>query len=147
MVEQKIAGSRIHHRRPLNTERVAEVDPADDIMIDAANDGWITHAAPGDGYCWVLGQVTVGFDIMPDTAFHLQVWYNVGAGNVVVFDNYVGAAAAAQGVNDNSMGIGQFHFPVGLKFPSNAQMRVTLFHGDDVPASSLNVISWVEMEL
>ena len=147
MVEQKIDGSRIHHRRPLNTERVAEVDSNDDIIAVPGDDGWITHVAPGDGYCWVLGQVTVGLDIMPVTAFHLQVWYNVGAGNVVVFDNYVGAVAAAQGVNDNSMGIGQFHFPVGMKFPSNAEVRVTLFHGDDAPSSSLNIISWVEMEL
>ena len=147
MVEQKIAGSRIHHRRPLNTERVAEVDVADSLMIAAASDGAINHVAPGAGFCWVLGQVTVGLSIMPTAAFHLQVWYNVGAGNVVVFDNYVGAVAAGQAANNNSMGIGQFHFPVGLKFPANAEVEVTLFHGDDLPASSLNLTSWVEMEL
>ena len=148
MVEQKIDGSRIHHRRPLNTERVAEVDPADDLMIDAGNDGWITHAAPGAGYSWVLGSVEVGFAIMPAAGpFRLEVWENVGAGNVVVYNSYIGAPPAANGTDVNTMGVFSFNWPVNRKFTANAQMRVTLYSGDAAVASSMNLISWVETEL
>ena len=144
MVEQKIAGSRIHHRRPLNTERCAEVDVADNVMIVAGADGSITHIAPGAGYCWVLGQVTIGFDLQPTGAFHLEVAQDVGAGYVVVFDNYVGGPECGNGTNVSGMNAFGFYWPVSRRFDENAPVRVTLYSGDGVTASSLNLVSWVE---
>lgn len=147
MVKQIIEGTEIQHRKPLNVERCAEVNPADDIMIDAGNDGWITHAAPGAAFTWVVSQVTVAFDIMPTGAFRLEMTYDLGPGAVTVFDSYVGAAAPANGTDVNTMGVFGFYFPVSRKFPANSEVVVTLYSGDGAVASSMNLLSWVEMEL
>ena len=148
MVEAKISGSRIHHRRPLNTERCAMVNTADDLMILAPNDGWITHAAPGAGFCWVLGQVTVGFDMQPTGASHLEITYQIGAAAVeTVFDSYIGGPECANGTNVSGINVFGFYFPVSMKFPANSEVIVTLYSGCAVTASSLNIISWVETEI
>jgi len=144
MTVTNIEGNRIAEDRALNVERTCLVNPADDLMIDADNDGWILHAAPGVGFCWIIGSVTVAFDIMPLGAFRLEIWYNVGAGNVIVFDSYIGAPASAQGTGVNTMGVFGFYWPVSRRFPENAQVQVTLYSGDALVASSLNLLSWVE---
>lgn len=137
-------GNYVKIDRPLIVARECLVDPADDNMIDAGNDGWITHAAPGADSFWVLESVQVGFDLMPTGSFRLEIWYNIGAGNVVVYDSYVGAPPAAQGTDVNTMGVIEMNGPVSRRFPDNAQMRVTLYSGDVLVASSLNIISKVE---
>ena len=137
-------GNTVTATRPLMVARECLVDPSDDLMIDAGNDGWITHAAPGATSFWVLGSVQVGFDIMPVGSFRLEIWYNVGAGNVVVFDGYVGAPPAAQGTDVNTMGTIEMNGPISRRFPANAEMRVTLYSGDPAAAASLNILSWVE---
>lgn len=147
MVEQKIDGSRMHHRRPLNTEHCAEVNLADDIMIDAENNGWITHAAPGAGYTWVVSQVVIGFETQPTGVFHLEMAYDAGAGYLVVFDAYVGGPECAQGTNVSGINSFGFYPSVARKFPANSAVRVMLYSGDAVTASSMNILSWVEMEL
>ena len=147
MVDQKIDGSRIHHRRPMNTEHCAEVNLADDIMIDADNNGWIIHAAPGAGYCWVVSQVTIGFDLQPTGAFHLEMAYDAGAGYLVVFDSYVGGPECGNGTNVSGINVFGFYFPVAPKFPANSAVRVMLYSGDAVTASSMNLLSWVETEI
>jgi len=144
MTETKIDGNTIRPTRTLTVSRMAAVNPADDLMIDADNDGWITHAAPGAGYAWVISEVTVGFDMQPTGAFRLEIWYNVGAGNVVVFDSYVGGPECAQGTNVSGINVFGFYWPVSRLFPENAQVRVTLYSGCAATASSLNILSWVE---
>jgi len=144
MTLTKIEGNTITETRPLNVERTCLVNAADDLMIDAGNDGWITHAAPGAGYYWVIASVTVAFAIMPVGPFRLEIWYNVGAGNVVVFDSYVGTPPAAQGTDVNTMGVAGFYWPVSRRFPENAQVRVTVYSGDPAAAASLNLLSFVE---
>jgi len=144
MTVTAIEGNTISETRNLHVARMALVNPADDLMIDAGNDGWITHAAPGAGYCWVIGSVEVAFALMPTAPFRLEIWYNLGAGNVVVYDSYVGAPPAAAGTNVNTMGVAGFFWPVSRRFPENAQVRVTLYSGDALVASSLNLLSWVE---
>ena len=144
MTLAKIEGNTITETRNLHVGRMALVNAADDLMIDAGNDGWILHAAPGAGSAWVIGSVEVGFAIMPLGPFRLEIWYNVGAGNVVVYDSYVGTPPAAAGTNVNSMGAFAFNWPVSRRFPENAQVRVTLYSGDALAAASLNLLSWVE---
>ena len=145
MTKAAIEGNTITETRNLHVARMGLVNSADDLMIDAGNDGWIHHAAPGVGYCWVIGSVEVGFALMPAAGpFRLEIWYNVGAGNVVVYDSYVGTPPAAQGTNVNTMGVFSFNWPVSRRFPENAQVRVTLYSGDPLAAASLNLISWVE---
>jgi len=148
MTEAIIEGNTITHVHPLNVERCAMVNPADHLMILANNDGSITHAAPGAGWCWVVSQVTVGFAIMPTGAFRLEMTYQIGGVGaiVTVFDSYIGAPECAQGTNANSMGVFGFYFPVSRKFPANAEVVVTLYSGDAVTASSLNLLSWAEEE-
>jgi len=144
MTLAKIEGNTITETRNLHTGRMALVNSADDLYIDPGNDGWIDHAAPGAGYAWVISSVEVAFDLMPTTAFRLEVWYNVGAGNVVVYSSYVGAPPAAQGTNVNTMGVACFPWPVSRRFPENAQVRVTFYSGDPLVGASLNLLSWVE---
>ena len=144
MTLAKIEGNTITETRNLHVARMGLVNPADDLMIAADNDGWITHVAPGAGYCWVLGSVEVGFAMMPTGPFRLEIWENLGAGNVVVYDSYIGAPPAAQGTDVNTMGVFSFNWPVSRRFPENASMRVTLYSGDALVAASLNLLSWVE---
>ena len=144
MTLAKIEGNTITETRNLHVARMGLMDPADDLMIDAGNDGWIDHVAPGAGYCWVLGSVEVAFDLMPTAPFRLEIWYNAGAGNVVTYDSYVGAPPAAQGTDVNTMGVFSFNWPVSRRAPENASMRVTLYSGDALVAASLNLLSWVE---
>ena len=145
MTKAIIEGNTITETRNLHVARMCLVNSADDLMIDAGNDGWIHHAAPGAGYYWVIGSVEVGFDSMPAVAaFRLEIWYNVGAGNVVVYDSYIGAIAPPQGTGVNTMGVFSFNWPVSRRFPENAQVRVTLYSGDPAVNASLNLLSWVE---
>ena len=144
MTKALIEGNTITETRNLHVARMGLVNSADDLMIAADNDGWITHVAPGAGYCWVLGSVEVGFAMMPTGPFRLEIWENLGAGNVVVYDSYIGAPPAAQGTDVNTMGVFSFNWPVSRRFPENASMRVTLYSGDALVAASLNLLSWVE---
>ncbi|HUW14011.1 MAG TPA: hypothetical protein VM537_30080 [Anaerolineae bacterium] len=144
MTLAKIEGNTITETRNLHVARMCLVNSADDLMIDAGNDGWILHAAPGAGCCWVIGSVEVAFALMPTAPFRLEIWYNAGAGNVVVYDSYVGTPPAAAGTDVNSMGAFSFNWPVSRRFPENAQVRVTLYNGDVLVAASLNLLSWVE---
>lgn len=141
MTKHIIEGSVIEHIHPLNVERVGVVDEADGYMIAAGVDGWINHAAPGLGFCWTIDSALVGFDIMPTAAFRLEIWYNIGAGNVVVFDSWVGAAPAANGTDVNTMGVAEMIGPVSRRFPEDAQVRLTLYSGDAAVAPSLNIVS------
>jgi len=144
MTETKIEGNTIRPTRTLTVSRMAAVNPADDLMIDANNDGWITHAAPGAGYAWVISSVTVGFALQPVGPFRLEILYNVGAGNVVVFNSYVGGPECGNGTNVSGINTFGFYWPVSRLFPENASVTVTLYSGDGVTASSLNLLSWVE---
>lgn len=145
MTEVKLSGGAyVTATRPLMVARECLVNSADDNMIDAGNDGWITHAAPGTGSFWVIGSAEVGFDLMPTGSFRLEMWYNVGAGNVVVYDSYVGAPPAAQGTDVNTMGVIEMNGPISRRFPDDAEVRITLYSGDGAVASSLNIVSWVE---
>jgi len=144
MTETKIEGNTIRPTRTLTVSRMAAVNPADDLMILANNYGYITHAAPGLGYAWVISSVTVGFALQPTGAFRLEILYNAGAGNVVVFDSYVGGPECSQGTNVSGINTFGFYWPVSRLFPENASVTVTLYNGDAVTASSLNLLSWVE---
>lgn len=145
MTEHNLAGGNlINELRALDIHNVCQVNSADDLLIAAGNDGWITHAAPGDGLSWVLGSVVVGFDTAPLGAFRLEVWYNIGAGNVVVFNSYVGTATPVGGTDISPVMPIMINWPVSPKFPEDAQMRVTLYSGDAAAAASLNILSWVE---
>jgi hypothetical protein len=144
MTKAIIEGNTITETRNLHVGRMALVNSADDLMIDAGNDGWIHHAAPGAGYAWVVSSVTVGFDLQPTGPFRLEIWYNIGAGNVVVYDTYIGAPECAQGTNVSGINVFGFYWPVSRRFPANAQVRVTLYSGCGATAASLNLLSWVE---
>ena len=147
MTKAIIEGNTITAVRPLMVAREALVNSADDIVIVAGNDGYITHAAPGTGCYWVVSEVTIGFDIQPLAAFDLYMTYDVGAGAVTCFQTHIGAGNPVGGTDVSTMGVFGFYFPVSRRFPNDAEVIVRCDSGDGAVSASMNILSWVEEEV